>query len=140
LLNLLRFKSFIQAAATRAAWKQHRASIFKLERANRATQSVAQGPAFAPASVPLPKYPEDKNCCKEKQQIYRNQRCKGDPDHGVAGARATSLPHSIVAIPQTRDWTAVFAIVDPGEKRASISHCLACSSNEESPEELRGKQ
>ena len=116
-----------------------------------------QSPTFATATVPLPKYPEEKNRRKKKQQINRDQGGEGNADHGVgvlvdlAGTRSTSLPHAIVAIPQTRfssvwvdnaDPAAVVAGAEEalGGKRQRARYSLACSSSERSPEELSGKQ
>ncbi len=67
---------------------------------------MLQSSAFASPPIPFSHYPKKKNCRKEKQQINRGQRGEADVDHeaGVgragAGRRATSLPHSTVAIPQ----------------------------------------
>jgi hypothetical protein len=143
---MLQFKSFVQAATTWTTRKQRRRPIFKLERANRATQTVTQGAAFTPASVPLPKYPEEKNRRKKKQQINSDQCRECNLDHGVvvavdvAGARATSVPHSIVAVPQTKASPVLFCIVDLPGKRQSMRYFLACSSRARSPEEFRPKQ
>jgi len=67
---------------------------------------MPQGPALAPSALPLSHYPEEKNRRKKKQQINRNQRGQANSNHGavvdVAFGRATSFPHSIVAIPQLR--------------------------------------
>jgi hypothetical protein len=107
---LFRFQSFVQAAATGASRKQSWGPVLEFQGADDTAQSVAQGPAFTPAAIPLPDYPEQKNRRKENQQIDRNQRRKADPNHGEAapvgavGAfpeAAMSLPHSIVACVQT---------------------------------------
>jgi len=82
-------------------------SIFKLKRADHATQPIAQSAALASAAVPLTNYPEEKNRRKKNQQIDRDQRREANSDHGVAGcwvgggAVMISLPHSTAAIPQT---------------------------------------
>jgi hypothetical protein len=70
---LLRFKSFVQAAAAWTTRKQSVGSIFKLKRANHAAQSVAQSSSLAPAPVPLSNYPEKENRRKKKQQINRDE-------------------------------------------------------------------
>ncbi len=81
--------------------------IFELESADHAPQSVTQGPAFAPAAVPLPDYPEEKNCRKKNQQIDRDQGGQTDADHGAVefgeglDGMMTSLPHWMVAVVQS---------------------------------------
>jgi hypothetical protein len=108
---LFRFKSFVQTSAAWTSRKQSIRSIFKLERADHATQTVAQSAALASATIPLPNYPEEENCRKKNQQIDRDQRGKADPDHGatLSVARATarmSFPQSKVAVPQTKSFRA----------------------------------
>ena len=62
--------------------------------------------ALASPPIPFSHYPKKENCRKEKQQINRGQRGQTNMNHGdvafgpAAGARATSLPQSMVAIPQ----------------------------------------
>jgi hypothetical protein len=82
---LFRSKSFVQTSAAWTPGKQSRRSIFKLERANHATQSIAQSATLATAAVPLTNYPEEKNRRKKNQQIDRDQRGEADPDHGLEG-------------------------------------------------------
>jgi hypothetical protein len=66
------YEAFVQTAAAWAPRKQRGRSIFELECADHAAQSITQRPAFTPAAIPLPNYPEEKNCRKEKQQINRD--------------------------------------------------------------------
>ena len=67
---------------------------------------MLQGPAFASPPIPFSHYPKKENCRKEKQQINRSQCGQTDVDHGAGfgragvGSRATSFPHSTVAMPQ----------------------------------------
>jgi hypothetical protein len=82
---LFRFKSFVQTSAAWTPGKQGKRSIFKLERANHATQPIAQSAALAAAAVPLTNYPEEKNRRKKNQQIDRDQRREANADHGAAG-------------------------------------------------------
>jgi hypothetical protein len=71
---LFRFKSFVQTSAAWTPRKQSGRSIFKLKRADHATQTIAQSAALASATIPLTNYPEEENCRKKNQQIDRDQR------------------------------------------------------------------
>jgi len=68
---------------------------------------MLQRSAFASPPIPLSNYPEKENRRKEKQQIDRGEGAEGDANHWSEGIRAgslgrlMSLPHSMVAIPQT---------------------------------------
>jgi hypothetical protein len=64
---LLRFKSFVQTSAAWTPRKQSGRSIFKLKRANHASQPIAQSATLASAAIPLTNYPEEKNCRKKNQ-------------------------------------------------------------------------
>ena len=100
------FKTFVEASASWAPRKQSGGSIFELECADHAAQSVTQRTAFAPAAVPLPNYPEEENRRKKNQQIDGDERREANTDHGAGDSRVAapdaliSLPHSTVAIAQ----------------------------------------
>jgi hypothetical protein len=106
---LFRFKSFVQTSAAWTSRKQSGRSIFKLKRADHATQPITQSATLASATIPLTNYPEEENCRKKNQQVDRDQRGKADPDHGatlsVADDGVTmSFPHSTAAVPQTKPF------------------------------------
>ena len=67
---------------------------------------MAQRPLLTATTIPLAKYPEEKNRRKKKQQINRDQRRQADPDHGAraapVGGCSRSVPNSKVAVAQTR--------------------------------------
>jgi hypothetical protein len=142
---LFRFKSFVQTSAAWTSRKQSVRSIFKLERADHATQTVAQSAALASATIPLPNYPEEENCRKKNQQIDRDQRGKADPDHGatlsvVRESATISFPQSKVAVPQTKSFWASDFEFPMAENRKSARYFLACSSSAASLEDLSRKQ
>jgi hypothetical protein len=68
---------------------------------------MLQSSAFASPPIPLSNYPEKKNRRKEKQQIDRGEGAEADANHCSEGngagsrGRLISLPHSMVAMPQT---------------------------------------
>jgi len=113
MLNSLHLKSFVQTSAVRAPGKQRIGLILKFERANHATQPVLQSPSLPPLAIPFSNYPEEENRRKKKQQINGDESGKTDANHGVTLAadcgcgRATSFPHSIVAIPHDRNKSAL---------------------------------
>ena len=86
---------------------------------------MLQGPALFSPAIPLSHYPKEKNRRKKKQQINRDQSGEADANHGVAPSaglgrgRATSLPHSIVAIPQVRSESFFSTLAGPLENRQS---------------------
>lgn len=67
---------------------------------------MTQRAPFSPAPIPLPNYPEEKNCRKKNQQIDRDQNSQTDANHGNpfptgdGGGVAISFPHSIMATAQ----------------------------------------
>ena len=130
----------------RAPRKQRVASILKFERANHATQPVLQSPSLSPPAIPFSNYPEEKNRRKKKQQINRNESRKTDANHGLTVApdcvswRAMPFPHSIVAIPQTNNESALPELTVFLEKRQRARYKWACSSRDGSPDEFTGKQ
>jgi hypothetical protein len=118
---LFGFKTFVEASASWAPRKQSGGSIFELECADHAAQSVTQRTAFAPAAVPLTNYPEEENRRKKNQQIDGDKRRQADANHGAGDSRVAapgaviSLPHSTVAIAQ---MVALLALLG-GENRES---------------------
>jgi hypothetical protein len=66
---------------------------------------MLQSSAFASPPIPLSHYPEKKN--RRKEKVDRGERAETDANHGSEGNRAgslgrlISLPHSMVAMPQT---------------------------------------
>jgi hypothetical protein len=86
---------------------------------------MLQGPALFSPAIPFSHYPKEKNRRKKKQQINRDQSREADANHGVAPSaglgrgRATSLPHSIVAIPQVRSESFFSALGGPLKNRQS---------------------
>ena len=82
---------------------------------------MTQSPAFAPAAVPLPNYPEEKYGGKENQQIDGDEKRQANANHGAGasgaedGGRVTSFPHSTVAIAQMRSCFAAEVSRAPGE-------------------------
>jgi hypothetical protein len=97
----------------RAAGKQRVGSIFECERANHAAQPIRESPLLSPPPIPFSNYPEEENRRKKKQQINRGQGGETNANHGVilaAGVdcgRTISLPHTIVAVPQVRNESAL---------------------------------
>ena len=83
-----------------------------------------QSPALSSPAIPFSHYPKEKNRRKKKQQINRDQSGEADANHGVAPSaglgrgRATSLPHSIVAVPQV-NGSFFPALAGPLENRQS---------------------
>jgi hypothetical protein len=130
----------------RAAGKQRVGSILKFERTNHAAQPILKGPTLAPPPIPFSNYPEEENRRKKKQQINRDQSGKTNANHGVmlaAGVdcgRATSFPHTTVAVPQVRNESASPAFAMFWGKRQRAIYKRACSSSAGSPDELIGKQ
>ena len=65
---------------------------------------MAQRPLLTASTIPLTKYPEEKNRRKKKQQINRDQRRQADADHGTSSAAfggiLRSVPNSNVAVAQ----------------------------------------
>ena len=65
---------------------------------------MAQRPLLTASTIPLAKYPEEKNRRKKKQQINRDQRLQADADHGTRSAAfggiLRSVPNSNVAVAQ----------------------------------------
>ena len=65
---------------------------------------MAQRPLLTASTIPLAKYPEEKNRRKNKQQINRDQRRQADADHGTRstafGGILRSVPNSNVAVAQ----------------------------------------
>ena len=86
---------------------------------------MLQSPALFSPAIPLSHYPKEKNRRKKKQQINRDQSGEADTNHGVvpsaglARGRATSLPHSIVAIPQVRSESFFSTLAGPLENQQS---------------------
>jgi hypothetical protein len=56
---------------------------------------MAQRPLLTAATIPLAKYPEEKNRRKKKEQINRDQRREADPDHGARSAALGSISRSV---------------------------------------------
>ena len=67
---------------------------------------MAQRPLLAASTIPLAKYPKEKNRRKKKQQINRNQGREADPDHGARSVELAgsckSFPNSKVAVAQVK--------------------------------------
>ncbi|HWC56569.1 MAG TPA: hypothetical protein VG434_06335, partial [Sphingomicrobium sp.] len=65
---------------------------------------MAQRPLLTASTIPLAKYPEEKNCRKKKQQINRDERGETDSDHGARsvgpGGSCRSFPNSKLAVAQ----------------------------------------
>ena len=97
----------------RAPGKQRVGSILKFEGANHAAQPVLESPSLPSPPIPFSNYPEEENRRKKKQQINRDKSRKTDANHGVTltpgcvCGRAMSLPHTIVAVPQARNESAL---------------------------------
>ena len=87
---------------------------------------MLQGPALFSPAIPFSHYPKEKNRRKKKQQINRDQSGEADANHGVALSAglgrwlATSLPHSIVAIPQVRNGSFFSGLTELLENRQSV--------------------
>src|SRR5437868_6959249 len=81
-LQRLELQPLVQAAASRAAGEHSVRGVFKLEGADSATESVAQGdffPAGAPPDVPEP---DAEHRVQIDEQVDENKRGEADVLHG----------------------------------------------------------